>query len=152
MRKHIFCLGLIGICIGCSSVSTTEFQIQREAWIQKTIVMLKGFSPSPDYPRVEPSVGLDGAIYSVKGTAFISFPNDDWIYMTTHSIHQADIPGDFSLAIDNQGNVYANKGHVCGGIQFIVKGKAPQTAEEFFMNSAAWIKGWKWKRIQDGGS
>ena len=174
MRKRdnrlsaVFILSIVVQCIGCSRMPGTEevksynvcemvglkysdqeckqrVDKARSRYIVKTIDQLKEFKPTGvENHHVE---DLRGRYLHHCG--FVPVGVDGWVYCIGHSFHDnkdGEIPiGDVNLAIDNEGNIYINRGHLCEGPAFWSPSKdGLPSMKEFFVPASA-DKGDKWE-------
>jgi len=63
------------------------------------------------------------------------------VYGIGHSFHDEDpdniVIGDINMAIDNEGNLYINRGHLCEGIAFwSTSSEGLSSMDEFFAPSS----------------
>jgi hypothetical protein len=133
---YVSLLLLLGLCIGlnhtlcaqeCPTLSKSNtpsslnLNTERSSYIQKSVNLLKvrsqGGCVNPSSPKH--IIVEEGDVYSYRlfeGTNCVSFPNGESMYFLIHSGHEQESIGDLTLAIDIQGRLYLNEGHVCGGL------------------------------------
>ena len=85
--------------------------------------------------------------YRIHHQGKIKFSNDEEIVILTHSAHENPEIGDVVMAFANDGSIYINKGHVCGGmIHFISHSLSiPPDKDEFFQHFFSDTDDEKWK-------
>ena len=95
----------------------------QQNWIRKTVRVLRTDDLLRDPQLALVSAGKVGKLkYQIQGNSgLIRFSNAGWVFIVSHSSHAeefdpTDKVGDISIAIDNEGNLYKNAAHVCGGI------------------------------------
>jgi hypothetical protein len=96
---------------------------RKELWVEKGIEYLKKFKPNQKTKLAKRIVLKEMIGYHIYHRNIIKFNNNKWIFFIMHSIHDDEMIanrkmhiGDIILAIDQDGNIYRNDGHVCGGI------------------------------------
>lgn len=112
---------------------------KRSDWIINTVTLLEN-SGDPDMLQkvvvneYEQEDGLIAFRVRVIKEAWVVFENGDRIHFVCNSSHDDEAVGDVCVAMDQDGNLFVNEGHVCGGlINFEFKGnKAPASAAIFF--------------------
>lgn len=69
----------------------------------------------------------------VVNEGFLALGENEWIYMVTvpSKQHKHDEEG-LTLAIDQNGTIYENRAHVCGGIVHFSAKKIPENSQSFF--------------------
>lgn len=69
----------------------------------------------------------------VVDEGFLRLGANEWIYMVTvpSKHHQHNDEG-LTLAIDQNGTIYENRAHVCGGIVHFSAKKIPENSQSFF--------------------
>ncbi|MBK8517407.1 MAG: hypothetical protein IPL55_14320 [Saprospiraceae bacterium] len=86
--------------------------------------------------------------YRIKDQGVIKFLNGEKIVLVMHSSHDDAEIGDMILAFTDKGEMFANQGHVCGGIIHFIRACdcIPDSKEEFFnyfysdTDDKKWIK------------
>jgi hypothetical protein len=121
--------------------SSLKLNPEKEAYLRESINLLVTMSlRGCDDPTTSHHVNLEeGDLYRHRlfvGHSCVTFPNGDNLYFLVHSGHENESIGDLSLAIDQQGRLYKNEGHVCGGlIHFYTTEKGSlETADNFIHN------------------
>ena len=66
--------------------------------------------------------------------------------MKAHSAHDNERVGDIVLAIDHNGKLYENEGHVCGSVDIRHKETKAFTRMDDFLESV--VEGHEWKPFQ----
>lgn len=127
----------------------------RANWMIETFDQLEAFKPSKDTKVTERQDVLAedkkyvGSEYLIENNSMIRFGKDQWLYFVYHSMHWSrdmingkikrptsgviipnDTIDDITLAIDNNGNIYKNDGHVCGILYVFCKNKI-ETIDDF---------------------
>ncbi|GAB1307523.1 hypothetical protein KH5_02060 [Urechidicola sp. KH5] len=143
---------LITQCIYAQKHHNHEDSVDVTDWVNDKIELLK-------------KVEIDTVIYQAKSVQFkeeekirqryilrksgsIQFASGDWIYIYIQSKHDNKSIGDISLAIDNNGKLYYNKGHVCGDIGFeAISENGYTTSEDFFSYFNDVMDDIPWERI-----
>jgi hypothetical protein len=135
--------------------SETVNQAKQQRWVKKTAKELKKLQPEDCTDQIVPRVvdieGLFLVSYRVNNNAgCIQFPNGDWIYLVSHSLHDDPAIGDITLAIDNRNRIFSNTGHVCGGIInfYIDTNIEIQRAQDFFDSFMSDCDDCKWNEIR----
>ncbi len=129
---------------------------QQNRWIRNSIRELKKFSPEKCQNPIEPRV-IELSDYYRKsfrlagGEGCILFSNGDWIFMVSNSTHDNPRIGDITLAIDSNGRIYKNEGHVCGGIIHFVNNVKMETdtANCFFDHFKSDTDNMGWIRLEN---
>lgn len=104
-----------------NSQSLLKLNPVKEAYLLGSINILKTASREGCInPQMSNHVTLEvGEMYRYRfmtGNSCITFPNGDSLFFLVHSGHEQESIGDLTLAIDQQGRLYLNEGHVCGGL------------------------------------
>jgi hypothetical protein len=120
---------------------------KRAGWISATVARLKEFKPAEGTKIVEiRKLRIGRVLYTIEGEGLVRFGTAQWLYIISHSSHQEDGVGDAILAIDQDGNLYANDSHVCGDIiVYAMSGEAFGTVREFLDTEVT--GGEKWKKF-----
>ena len=89
-------------------------QQQRDRWIVNTIEKLQRFTPGETTAPAEVRTNNYGRIrYWIDGEGLVRFEGGQWLYIIAHSAHVDERIGSITLAVDQAGNLYANRGHFC---------------------------------------
>jgi len=85
--------------------------------------------------------------YRVKERGTIRFLNGEEVKIIIHSSHEDGEIGDVSMAITNEGKVYVNYGHICGGLIHFYKkdGEIPSSSNDFFNHYLSDTDDMKWQ-------
>ena len=116
----VFCSSLV--LYGCRRELPAS---ARDILRSQAVADLKLFLPSDATPLAETnememrfgtwaSYGVPGN----TGKALLSFGENQWLYLRSHSEHLPDEVGDLCVAVDQGGTLYQLSAHVCGGIRF----------------------------------
>ena len=128
-----------------NSKSITASKISEDDYINKTVALLKEFKPRKDEKYLIEQIGNK---YLLHG-GYIPFTNGGWIYCISHSFHDEEVDniiiGDLNMAIDNNGKIYTNRGHLCEGCAFwTVSPKGLSSIDDIFQSNSN-EKTSKWK-------
>jgi len=130
----------------CGSAMAGD-NMDREKWKSEAIAYLQRISPTNTPKMAEIRIVGRSYIlrYEMEDEGLIRLGTNGWVYLKMHSSDDEDNTdiGDIVLAIDQDGNLYQNNGHVCGGI--ILKsttGKEFQDIDEF-LKTLVFKKEWK---------
>lgn len=134
-------------------------EAKRLEWIDKSIEYLAKVSNDEQLPiaafnAYELEGGATVQRLRVMKEARVEFANGDRISFISNSSHDDEQVGDICVAMDHQGKIFFNEGHVCGGlINFENNASvAPKSSAEFFRNfkSGTDNKPWKaYRRLQN---
>lgn len=139
-------IALILICL----TSFADDEADKQKWKEETISYLKAISPTNTTRMAE--IQIRGAAqvlrYYIENEGLIKFGTNGWVYLKMHSSCYPTAKGsvgDIVLAIDQDGNLYQNDGHVCDGILLVsVTGKEFQSIQEFLNTQV--VKE-KWRKL-----
>ena len=132
------------LCLSSSSLLAQHHQNakvdpdERNNYIQLVVKSVSGLDPDTVENKVHlRSRDKDGLLYQkyrVIRSGLICFDSGDWVYIKLHSSHDNESIGDIAIALDNDGDLFINSGHVCGGLtSFECLGDTIYTsAKEFF--------------------
>ncbi len=129
-------LALVLIC----RISTAAEGIdgKRQQWKKEAILYLHTITPSNATRMAEIQIRGEAKTlrYKVVDEGLIKIGTNGWAYLKINSGCDTDREkaalGDMILAIDQDGNLYENDGHGCGGLLLISStGKEFQTVQEF---------------------
>ena len=104
-----------------STVSCKISPNPKQVWMDYAVKRLSSVDSVPETARVfaQQLTAFNDFYkleFQVRGEGFIRFDNGDWICFITHSSHDDEEIGDVTVARDNHGRVFYNKGHICGGV------------------------------------
>lgn len=131
-------------------------QQKRNQWIKSNVRQLKKLKHEKCTKSIEPRV-VEGDDYHHKSyrlvnySGCISFPNGDWIHLISSSMHDNPEIGDITLAIDQNLRIFANEGHVCGGIInfYISSDSEINSSQAFFELFASDCDDCRWKLLEN---
>jgi hypothetical protein len=113
---------------------------KRNKWVQVTATKLRDTKNSDNYQElVINEVSHEDyykASYRLIGTGMIKFEDGSYLKLMSSSTHTNKKIGDITLAVNEQGDVYINQGHICGSIIHFetIQRNLPKTALEFLTN------------------
>ena len=150
--------------------------LTEQEWYKINTEKLKAYKPSVNElqtaKRFEKQQGVDLYTVYYRREGLIRIGETSWIYIKSHSFHDHDdtalffwklkhlyigkyfyfgspskvYVSDAILAIDSNGRLYKNKGHVCSGVD-IGSEQEIKTIEDFFSNTFAFNDS-KWESIE----
>lgn len=132
-------------------------QDNRQAWKRQTISYLKTISPahSPQTAKIRSRPEANIFEYEIEDEGLIKISATEWIYLKAHSADK-DRPGqpkigDMVLAIDQDGNLYQNDGHVCGGVQLRSRTGREFEGLEDFLETRVFQETWRALKDEESG-
>jgi hypothetical protein len=94
-------------------------QEKRTEWISKAVDILK-HKNDIDFPQLSMNELIHEdfyqASYRLIEKGIINFNDGSYVKLMSTSAHAISEIGDITLAVDEQGSVYINQGHICGRI------------------------------------
>ncbi len=121
----VFCVFLfINASASAQHGSTNINETARQHWIDQASEYLGTIKPGPD-TREETIYDLrhferNQLTCKLYSDMIIRINENDWVYFVLHSAHGDSTIGDIILAIDQNGRIYRNDGHVCGGTAYVI--------------------------------
>lgn len=101
------------------SVFDSLSEAQQE-WILRNVEDIKNgvisFEEKDTLPqRISKYDGKTSYEFKLNSKGIIRFKNRSWVKMVSHSSHADKKIGDLTLVMTNKGEVFINRGHICGG-------------------------------------
>lgn len=125
---------------------------KRTEWLTQNIKKLENSSVQDTNRMVtmneyEMENGLISFRVRIIKEAWIDFANGDRIHFICNSSHEDEAVGDVCIAFNQDGKIFVNEGHVCGGmINFVFEGtNSPASAALFFSNFTSDTDNKPWK-------
>jgi hypothetical protein len=100
---------------------TKEVNIKkRDIWINETINHLKSMCTTANFEVISKQELIHEDFYQMSFRLIengkIIFQDGSYLHLVSTSAHTTKDIGDVTLAINKDGDVYINQGHICGGI------------------------------------